>query len=851
MRTHIFNIFLAAVALSVSLCAFATTPDYKDSSLPAEQRARDLIAQMTIEEKIDMLSGYNDFFIHPVERLGIEPFRMADGPLGIASWGLFGRGVAFPSALSLASSWDRNLARQTGKAYADEWRSRGIHLMLAPGVNIYRNSRGARNFEYFGEDPYLTGEMAGAFVDAVQQGGVLPVVKHFVGNDQEFDRYSVSTEVDIRTLREIYALPFEKLIRDHGMQAIMSGYNLVNGVHCSESQLLDSLLHDVWKFDGMHMSDWGATESTLGSLAHGVDMEMGSNQFLTRKELLPLLEQGVISDSIINLKVERMLTPLFRMGFFDRPQLVDSLPVYDPARFEAALEVARNGIVLLANRNNLLPIESPYPVIAVVGPTASPAFITDRFFSNDGIVYGGGGSSKVNPWHVVTDLDGIRAAFPDARVLYAEGVSPKFKRRAFAQSKFTDLDGNRGLTARYYPTETATEPIATKTEQHINNQWGAKPGGVDGLTDSYRIEWLGTIEAERTDTLIFFADAQGAVRVWLGDSLAIDGSDSQSFFFGEATLAVGKGDTVAVRVEYTNQLSTPAEIRAGYAYRSDVDFSEAERIARMADVVVCCVGMDGSIELEGRDRPFELPYGQDELVERMLAIRPESTVVVVHGGGAVDMSRWADRTPAIIHALYAGQEGGTALGEILAGAVNPSAKLTFSIERNAADSPSAGFYDETRREKKIYYGEGVFTGYRGYDKSGIAPLFPFGHGLSYTQFSYSDLTLRADNADATSPSVVAEFTVTNTGSRPGTEIAELYVSAPDAPVARPEKELKGFERIALAPGESRRVAIPLGSEAFRYYDAERGDWHVAPGTYIVRVGSSSASLPLSAPLPLK
>ena len=301
--------FVLATFLAFASLLHAQSAPWLNSSLPAEERARDLVSRLTLEEKIDILSGYNDFFIHPVERLAIPAFEMADGPLGIASWGLFGRAVAYPSALSLAASWDTDLARTLGSSYAEEWRSRGIHLMLAPGVNIYRDPRGARNFEYFGEDPYLTAAMAGPFVRAVSAGGVMPVVKHFVGNDQEFDRYSVSTEADIRTLREIYMRPFEYLITRDSLQAVMTGYNLINGIHCSESALLDSMLRQVWHFDGMNMSDWGATESTLGSLAHGVDMEMGSNSFLIREKLLPLLEQGVITDSIIDLKVTRIYTP--------------------------------------------------------------------------------------------------------------------------------------------------------------------------------------------------------------------------------------------------------------------------------------------------------------------------------------------------------------------------------------------------------------------------------------------------------------------------------------------------------------------------------------------------------------
>lgn len=822
---------------------------WRDASLPVERRVDDLISQMTVEEKIDLLSGYNDFFLHPVPRLGIPALKMADGPLGIASWGLFGRAVAYPSALSLASSWDRDLANRTGASYADEWRSRGIHLMLAPGVNIYRDPRGARNFEYFGEDPFLTAQMAGAFVKSIRKGGVMPVVKHFVGNDQEFDRYGVSTEVDIRTLREIYMRPFEHLITRDSLLAVMSGYNLLNGVHCSESALIDSMLHKVWKFDGMHMSDWGATESTLGSLAHGIDLEMGSNYYLVRDKLLPLLADGTITESVIDSKVRNILTPCFRMGFFDRPQASDSLLVYDPARFNDALEAAREGIILLANRNALLPLDvESVKTIAIVGPAANPSFISDSYFSNDAIVYGGGGSSKVNPWRVINDLDGISAAFPGARILYAEGISPRFKRRAFSSSSFVTPEGKPGLKAAYYADESADKPVLVRVDRRPDFRWGKYPAGVDSLTDAYRVEWTGSIIPQATDTLILFADTQGACRVWLGDSLVVDGSRSSSFFFGQAEIPVVAGKPVPVRIEYANRRSTPAEIRVGYAYRGDVDFSEAERIARLADVVICSVGMDGSIEYEGCDRPFGLPFGQDELIERMLAIKPEATAVVLHGGGSMDMSRWADSAPAILHTLYPGQEGGTALGEILAGTVNPSAKLTFTIGRRLEDSPSFGLYDDNRSERKIFYNEGIFTGYRGYDKAGTTPLFPFGHGLSYTDFSYSDLKIT--DVDRKKATAVVEFTVTNTGKRAGSEVAQLYVTDDKSSLPRPEKELKGFERVTLEPGQSTRVRIPLDADSFNFYDPKRGDWRIEPGTFTISVGPSSADLPLRSTMKL-
>lgn len=834
----------------IGICLLSTgTPvaaqhePFRNPTLPAETRATDLVARMTLDEKIAVLSGYNDFFLHPCERLGIPAIQMADGPLGIASWGLFGRATAYPAALSLAASWNRDLARRTGEAFAREWRARGIHLMLAPGVNIYRASKGARNFEYFGEDPYLTSAMSVAVVRAIQDGGVMPVVKHFVGNDQEYDRYHVSTEVDERTLREIYLAPFEAVVREAKVKAVMSGYNLINGVYCSESPYLKHILRDEWGFQGMYMSDWGATHSTLGAVRNGLDMEMGSNAYLTAEKLKPLLNEGEIHEKDIDEKVLHIYRACFEMGFFDRPQRVDSLTVFSAANNKAAWEAAREGIVLLRNEKNRLPLDRKrVRRIAVIGPTANPAFISDRVFGNNGIVYGGGGSSKVNPWYVQTDLEGIIKAFPEAEVYYDEGISNRFKRRLFEQSRFLTPDGKQGVEVTYYKRDGAPETAARRTEPHINCEWGAYPG-FDGMTNDFRVVWQGSVRAEQDDTLRFFTDTQGAYQLWIDGRLTIDADSSQSFHNGMATIKVNKGQKVDFRLIYRNRKSTPAEMRLGYAYDSDIRFDEAEKLARRADVVVCCLGLDGSIELEGRDRPFDLPYGQDLLVERLYAVNP-NLVAVIHAGGGVNITRWAERVPAVLQAFYPGQEGGTALGEILSGDVNPSAKLPFTWERQWKDSPACGFYDETRAERKVYYGEGIFTGYRGYDRSGKKPLYPFGFGLSYTTFRYDSLRLHV--VDKKAHCVEATFRLTNTGTQKGAEIAQLYVTDNKAAEPRPIKELKGFDKVELAPGESQEVHIRLNEDAFRYYHPDKKKWIVEHGTFTVRVGGSSDNLPLSA-----
>ena len=766
------NIFLT-MSLGIGLlfpCKLHAQSQYpfQNTTLSTEERVDDLIKRMTLEEKIDLLSGYNDFYLHPCERLGIPAFKLADGPLGVASWGLFGRATAFPSALSLAASWNKNLAEKTGAMYAQEWRARGIHFLLAPGVNNYRASKGARNFEYFGEDPYLASEMVVPFIKAVQDGGVIATIKHFAANDQEFDRYTVSTEVSERALQEIYLPPFKAAVQKAGVKAVMTGYNLVNGVYCTENKHLIDILKKDWGFKGMLMSDWACTYSAENAANYGLDLEMGSNDWFTRKELLPLVKEGKVTEEVINDKVRRIYGACISMGFFDRPQQDTDIPTFNPQANQMALNTACEGIILLKNEQNTLPIHRP-KVIAVIGPTANPAIVSDRIYNVNSIVYGGGGSSKVHPWYVVSALEGIRQEFPEATVLYTEGISNQFKPR-------------------------------------------------------------------------LFRDAQGAYRLWIDGTLALDASQSQSFDVRNTAISAKKGDAKHIRLEFCNQRSTPAEIRMGYAYQSDIDFSEAKRLAAKADLVVFCAGLDGSIELEGRDRPFDLPYGQDMLIQELVKVNPK-LIVAIHAGGGINMTRWIDQVPAVVHALYPGQEGGHALAHILSGKVNPSAKLPFTIEKRWEDSPACGHYDETRKEKKVYYTEGIFTGYRGYDQKGIEPLFPFGFGLSYTTFDYSGLNIRM--TDKKQKQLVVSFTVTNTGQRDGYEVAQLYVRDMQSKEPRPLKELKGFDKVYLKAGESKQIEIGLSEDAFQYFNAKQNRWVFEKGEFEILVGASSKDIRLA------
>lgn len=839
------NILIGGICLFMTFTVSAQTFDFQNPSKDTETRLNDLVGRMTLEEKIDLLAGYEDFYLHPCDRLGVPAFRMADGPLGIASWGLWGRATAFPSALSMAASWNRGLAARAGDIYAQEWRSRGIHFMLAPGVNIYRASKGARNFEYYGEDPLLTAELVVPFIKGIQAGGVIATVKHFAANDQEFDRYSVSSEVDERTLREIYLPAFKAAVHKAGIWAVMTGYNPVNGVYNTQNKHLIDILKKEWGFKGILMSDWDCTYSAVDAANNGLDLEMGSKDCFNREVLLPLVKEGKVSEEVIDEKVRRVYRACLSMGFFDREQKTQT-PVYNPEANRMALDIAREGIILLKNDKKVLPLESgKIKTIAVIGPTANSPVISDRIFKNNRIIYGGGGSSKVNPWYIVSDLEGVKGHFGDCTVLYDEGVSNDFKASAFSSSEFLTPDGKRGLQAKYYGLD-KTKPVKEQTDNRVNFEWWGSPLNQVKLPEDFLICWEGLVEAKNTDDLIFFVDAQGGFRLWVDDRLVMDQAGSPSFCNGTWIVKAKQGEKKKVKLEYNSHKSSPAEIRFGYTYRNKMNFSESLKLAKQADVVVVCVGLDGAIELEGRDRPFELPFGQDSLICELAKINP-NICVVIHAGGGVRMAPWIDKVPVVLHALYAGMEGGNALGEILCGKTVPSAKLPFTIEKRWEDSPACGNYDETRDQKKVFYNEGIFVGYRGYDRKGIAPLFPFGFGLSYTDFEYTDLNaVVKDNRH-----VEVSFRIKNTGKYAGAEIAQVYVHDLKSAEERPQKELKGFEKISLSPGESKEVKIILDEEAFQYFSARKNKWVFEKGDFDILVGASSRDLVLNKRVSLK
>jgi len=712
------------MVLAGSACTTGAPPAYKNPELPAEQRAEDLIGRMRPEEKACMLSGSGWMESCPVERLGIPAIKMADGPLGVRSWlgssAVTSAGTtapiyatAFPAGIAMASTWDVDLVQAEGRAIAREVKALGRDMILGPTVNINRTPLWGRNFEGYGEDPYLAARMGVAFVQGVQGERVIPSVKHFVANNEEYERHRIDETIDLRTLHEIYFPAFKAAVEEGGAWTVMSAYNKVNGQWCAENPfLLTDTLKKGWGFEGFVISDWGSTYSTAGSLNAGLDLEMPGGEplkawlarprtqeagndggWLTADKVLAAVAAGDVPQSAVDDSVRRILRVMFEAGLFDHPHVREG-EVETPERRALARRAATEGMVLLKNERHLLPLDPKKTrSLAVIGPSAAMART------------GGGGSSRVLPESAVAPLDGIReAAGAGVEVGYALGAA---------------MEG--------------------------------EDEGVD-----------------------------------------------------------------------------PQAARA-----------EAVALARKSDAAVVVVGYSPQLESEGFDRPsMDLPAGQDELIEAVAAAN-RNTVVVVAAGAPVTMTRWIARVPAVLYAWYGGEEVGHAVGDLLFGAAVPSGKSPVTFPRRIEDSTAFGHYPGT--DLHVDYAEGIYVGYRGFDRKKVEPLFPFGHGLSYTTFDYGRLAVSPEEVgrDGT---VDVTLEVRNTGALPGAEVVQLYVHDPESSLDRPEKELKGFRRVTLEPGEAKAVSFALDLPSLSYFDPARKDWVAEAGAFEVLVGASSRDI---------
>ena len=816
----------------VLLLLFAVSSPFVSAQQDFEARITALIQKLTLEEKIDLLGGVDGFYIRDVKSIGLPRIKMADGPLGVRN---YGPATTFAGGIALASTWDTDLAQRVGKTIGQDARARGVHFMLGPGVNIYRAPMNGRNFEYFGEDPFLASRTAVAYIQGMQSQGVSATAKHFMGNNSEFNRHNSDSEIDERTMREIYLPAFEAAIKEAHVGSIMDSYNLTNGEHLTQNSYLNTdVAKKEWGFDGIMMSDWVATYDGVAAANGGLDLEMPSAAFMNRATLLPAVKSGQVSEATIDDKVRRILRVAIRFGWMDRDQTELSIPRLNLDGGKVALDEAREGMVLLKNDGNLLPLDkNKTKAIAVIGPDAYPAQPI------------GGGSAGVKPFSAVSFMEGVANYLQNgARVYYAPGV-PTIQEMAESTHFETEASGGKpGVTLEGFKAE---ELKGTPDQVTIarNISYGAGWQGSYGLSSDLRsARWTAYYEAKDSGTynvLLQGPSEGGRARVFVDGKPAVDNWTGANVLVNYASLLLSPGPHKVI-AELTRTRAN-AQIRVGIINPASIVSAEARALAAKADAVVLAVGFDPTSESEGADRTFALPPGQDELINQISSAN-KNTIVVLTAGGAVNLNAWYDHVPAVLESWYPGQEGGTALAQLLFGDCSPSGKLPISWEKRWQDNPVHDSYYPNHGDKKIKYTEGVFVGYRHFDKSAIKPMFPFGYGLSYTSFAYKNLKVSPASFSSGQP-VAVGFDVTNNGRRAGAEVAQVYVGDQHSGVPRPLKELKGFARITLNPGETKHVTVDLDQRSFSYYDVAKHAWNATPGDFDILVGPSSADIPLS------
>ena len=830
MRKFYSAVLFSLFGFLLAVAPIAAQTSATQSTTQIEQRVDSILSRMTLQQKIDMLGGVDDFYIRDFPDLNLPRLKMADGPLGVRN---YGPATTMAGGISLAATWDPELAERVGAEIGRDARARGVHFMLGPGVNIYRAPMNGRNFEYFGEDPFLASRIAVGYIEGMQSQGVSATIKHFMGNNSEFDRHNTDSIIDERTMREIYLPTFEAAVKEAHVGAIMDSYNLTNGAHMTQNGYLNTdVAKKEWGFDGIMMSDWTSTYDAVAAANGGLDLEMPSGVFMNRKNLEPAIQQSKVSVATINDKVRRILRTAVRFGWLDRNQTDYSIPRFNMQGRQVALQSAREGMVLLKNDSSLLPLDKTrIKSIAVIGPDAYPA------------VPDGGGSARVQPFAAVSFLEGISNLLgSNTKVLYSRGI-PKLGELANATNFSTAANNGRpGISAEYFANKQLQGiPVVTRTEQHINLGIDSKTNFPEGTQSS---RWTGYFTPQSSGSYDIFVASTGEdggfFRLYVDDKLVFDNWASSKALVSYTTFPLELKSHKVVLEQHSRGDWLGVRLQMGIVRQGKYVDADAKKLVANADAVVLAVGFDYASESEGADRTFRLPPGQEELIQEIAAAN-KNTIVIVTSGGNVDSNVWLSRVPALLEAWYPGQEGGTALAEILFGDVDPSGRLPVSFERRWEDNPVHESYYPQPGTNRIVYKEGIFVGYRGYEHKGTKPLFPFGYGLSYTTFKYSNLEIKPR---APSGSYQVSLDVTNTGQREGADVVQVYLGDSHAKVPRPAKELEGFARVSLHPEETRRVTVPLDARAFAYYDTETKQWRHDPDSFEVLVGHSSEQIEL-------
>jgi beta-glucosidase len=797
----------------------------------------DLAAKLTLEQKVRLLTGADFWSLHAEPAVGLRRLVVSDGPAGVRgeTWDERDPSANVPSPTALAATWDVGKVEGIGRLLAAEARRKGVDVLLAPTVNLHRTPYGGRHFECYSEDPLLTARIGAAYVSGLQSAGVSACVKHFVGNDSETERMSVDVQIADRPLRELYLAPFEAIVREAGVWSVMAAYNRVNGSTMTESPLLRSVLVQEWGFDGVVMSDWTATRSTEETARAALDLTMpGPVEMFPAwgEALVEAVRAGRVDEALIDEKVERILRLASRVGALDSESGSGvAAPVYDGAAIAAQLRATAAASFVLARNDGILPLFRE-GTIALIGPNAAVARTM------------GGGSATVFPPYTVSPLDGLRDA--DLVVEYAAGVYPH-GRVPEARVPWLSLpDGSGpGVELRFY--SPSGELAGTEQRGSSSFTW------MNGFGPEYPLGSVGKLEIHCVITATVAGSYQlgvsalGRLKMLVSGTEAFDvelelpeGADIVEALMTPpqqiVPVTLAEGESVPVVVEYDVSTSplggfaTFLQLNLELPHGTDdEEIAAAVALASTCDVAVVVVGTTAQTESEGTDRKtLALPGRQDDLVRAVAAANPR-TVVVVNSGAPV-LLPWADDVAAVLLTWFGGQEYGNALADVLLGAAEPGGRLPTTWPAVEAGLPAVQPVDGVLR-----YDEGLYIGYRAYDRDDRQPLFAFGHGMGYTSWSHESMTASADSVSVT---------VQNTGTRRGREVVQVYASRLESAIERPQKWLAGFAVADADPGESVTVTIPIPARTFQHWSSQ--GWVTEPGTFSLAAGPSSALLSLGA-----
>ncbi|WP_030777942.1 beta-glucosidase H [Streptomyces sp. NRRL S-920] len=800
-------------------------------------RAREAVVEAALGKlgphaKARLLGGRDMWSLHALPEIGLKPLVMSDGPIGVRGtrWTADDPSIALPSPTALAATWDQDLARRAGALLAQEARRKGVHVLLAPTVNLHRTPLGGRHFEAYSEDPYLTGVIGTGYVQGVQSGGVGTTVKHFVANDAETERFTVDNRIGARALRELYLAPFEAIVAGAHPWGIMTAYNQVNGVTMTEHRyLVNEVLRGEWGFDGCNVSDWMAARSTTGAIEGGLDIAMPGPRTVYGEPLAAAVRAGEAAEGAVDDAVRNVLRLAARVGVLEGAEPVVTRTPAEIDGVALAREIARRSFVLVRNDNQTLPLNRSTGRIALIGAAARDARVL------------GGGSATVFPARVVSPLDGLAAALPEGALTYAVGADPSdelapadkgFELRARCRDADGDILGEGGL------------PIGQV--QWIGDDL---PEGVTHEAMA-SVEVLGTFTPRESGEHSFGTRGLGGFTLTVGGRVLYDGvqhadagADPFEALFGSpverGTVALTAGEPVEVSLLHRLDKKAAAPlpgvlfslVHLGPRRADDELMSEAVEAARGADTAVVVVATTERVESEGFDRrDLRLPGRQDDLVRAVAAANPR-TVVVVNSGSPVELP-WRDDVAAVLLGWFPGQEGGAALADVLLGAEEPGGRLPTTW----GDLAAAPVTEVTPSNSELAYREGVFIGYRAWERMGATPSYAFGHGLGYTDWAYESLTVEG---------TTATVRLRNSGRRAGREVVQLYLAPTEPDPARPARWLAGFATVEAAPGESVRATVELPRRAFEIWDEVSNSWAYQAGSYEVQAGRSIADLRLT------